>query len=487
MPAQHSIRERTHTLLARHRTLSILLALGALLRLAALVTYPSGLFFSDSWEYVLLAWERFPVQLGPDRPSGYPLALRILGFGHHILPILVAQNLAGLAIAVLVYALLLRFGVARALALAAAAILIFDGYALALEQHVMPETLFTLVLLGSLAILAGASRARWLALSGLLLAAAVSMRTVGVFAVPVWLVFLVWRRRWSLATLAGALALAVPLLLYVGAVDAKFGTFDLVPADGWFLYGRVGPIATCRGLKLSASERPLCTEAVQRPDRWADFYVFDRESPLNRLFDSEGPYFASSAQLRASNSLAQRFSLAVIRQRPGRYARLVLDDFLRFFEPGTPSHYSYSDTVLRLPAHRQRQPTGSALAAQRRVLPAYKPRAGPLAPALSDYVEVVHTPRWLLAATTLLALIALLAAAVRREQRRWRVAETLLFGGCGLAMLLGSALTDEFVLRYLLPVEPLLLLAGALPLASLWAQLSEAVGRPVTPSASGSQ
>jgi hypothetical protein len=50
--------------------------------------------------------------------------------------------------------------------------------------------------------------------------------------------------------------------------------------------------------------------------------------------------------------------------------------------------------------------------------------------------------------------------------------DTVFFAGCGVAMLVGSALTGEFVLRYLIPVEPLLLVAGALSVTELRRQLA---------------
>jgi hypothetical protein len=67
----------------------------------------------------------------------------------------------------------------------------------------------------------------------------------------------------------------------------------------------------------------------------------------------------------------------------------------------------------------------------------------------------VHVPRPLLA---LLALAALLAVALRTRSHR----EIALLSVSAIALLLGTAATAGFGLRYLLPAVPLLALGGGL-------------------------
>jgi hypothetical protein len=449
---------------AEHAALLAVLAVGAVLRLAVLVTYPSGLFFSDSWAYLDTAWRNFPVGIAPDRPVGYPLFLHLFGWGHNLGLVFGLQQLAGLGLAAGACFLLVRLGVRKAIAVAVAALICLDGYAIALAQSVMAEPVAVVLTFASFALLVLSDRPRDLAFSGLLLAASVCVRSAVLFAAPVWVAYLVLRTRPSAkSVIASVAALVLPLLLYAGAMDVKYGSFELNASEGWFLYGRVGPIADCAGQSVPASERFLCTDSVQRPDRSADFYIFNPASPPNRHFGSIGPLMERS-RVSAANTTLWSFSKRMIVDHPGAYARLAGGDFLRYFEPGVPSHNPASDTVLRLPSDPQPPPTGALRAVQLRTLPHYQPSAGPLAPALSRYARVIHTPRWLLA---LAALVSLAALPLARGARRRLLPEAWLFSGAALAMLVGSALDAEFVLRYLVPTSPLLLCGGALALEAI--------------------
>ena len=55
-----------------------------------------------------------------------------------------------------------------------------------------------------------------------------------------------------------------------------------------------------------------------------------------------------------------------------------------------------------------------------------------------------------------------MAVAIARPQRRRHIPETFLLLATGLVLVVGSAATSEFVLRYLVPAAPFLLAAGAL-------------------------
>ena len=79
------------------------------------------------------------------------------------------------------------------------------------------------------------------------------------------------------------------------------------------------------------------------------------------------------------------------------------------------------------------------------------------------YRGVIHVPRPVLA---LLALAALLAVCLRVPARR----EVFLLVGSALVILLGTAATGGFALRYLLPAVPLLAIGGSLAVAQLSAR-----------------
>ena len=87
--------------------------------------------------------------------------------------------------------------------------------------------------------------------------------------------------------------------------------------------------------------------------------------------------------------------------------------------------------------------------------------------AVRSYRSAIHVPRPLLA---LLALASMAALVLRTTARR----EVLLLAGSGLALVLGTAATAGFGLRYLLPSVPLLAVGGTLALRDLAALLAGA-------------
>src|SRR3954451_13660498 len=181
-------------MLRRNWPFALVLAAGALLRMGAEVAYRPALFYSDSWGYLSLAHGKSIVTFAPLRPSGYPLILKLL----HALPVItVAQHLAGLLTATLVYATCRHLNVRRWLATVAGAFVALDAWTIALEQYVLAEAFFALALM--LAVWASlvarrSSMTAAIGFAGLCLAAAALMRPVGLFAVPAWLIWLLWTR-----------------------------------------------------------------------------------------------------------------------------------------------------------------------------------------------------------------------------------------------------------------------------------------------------
>src|SRR4051812_24040366 len=90
--------------------MALVLALGALLRIACEIAYRPALFYSDSWGYLSMAHGGGIVSFAPLRPSGYPLILKVL---HWLTLTTVVQHLAGLAVATLAYPTPRSLGVGR--------------------------------------------------------------------------------------------------------------------------------------------------------------------------------------------------------------------------------------------------------------------------------------------------------------------------------------------------------------------------------------
>ncbi|HET9720523.1 MAG TPA: phospholipid carrier-dependent glycosyltransferase [Solirubrobacteraceae bacterium] len=457
-PAGGSIRP----FVVRHAALIVLLAAGAALRVLAMIAYRPALFFSDSWGYLFTAFTGHPVSLSYLRPNGYAVLIRLLTLPDRNLEQLIAiQDLSGLALAVLVYAALLRMRAGRPLAILGAALIVLDGYRITLEQYVMPDTLFTLSMLLSMLLLAwpGTQRAPgavvgrpgpWAAaFSGLLLAASVVQREAALFVVPAFLVYLVWIRVGLRAGAAFVLALALPVLAYAALYQARVGVFGLTESDGWTLYGRVAGFAECRGAGIPRPERPLCETARQRashPDA-ATWYIWDGGSPAARLF--HGGHQNRQVQERANRRLRD-FADRIILHQPIQYLDATFSDVLRYFTPGaTP----FNDAISATSLPRAAVDEATSERVRKRVLPRMHPSVRPPAGFLHSYRQVVHVPRPVLA---LLAIAALLALPLRTIARR----EVLLFAGSGLLLILGTSATAGFGLRYLLPAVPLLAIGG---------------------------
>ena len=413
----------------RHWPFAVVLGVAALLRGWAAVSYWPALFYSDSFGYLSMAHGPGLVTFAPLRPSGYPLVLELLP--DDLGTVTTLQHLAGLATGTLAYALLVRLGVHRLLAAAAAAVVLLDAWAIALEQHILAEAFFTLAVFGALTLTLWRAkpRAAELAGAGVLLAGATLMRPVGLAAAAVWLAWMAWRPPAWRTALAGVAAVAVPLLVYAGGHAAATGTFGLTQADGWFLYGRVGEIASCD----EVGRHRLCT----RSDEGPNFWIFNRRSPARRAYrriDS-----ASNRQVRA-------FALDVIRERPGEYARIVARDLGKYLRPGPRSRYR-EDATIEFP---DRRPT--------------RFDRGPGPHRAGGYpLEAIHTSRIAIAALILAALAALV---LRRGEKRTRSAIGLTLATF-VAMLLATSMTAGFALRYLVPEVVVAVVSGTLAVQAL--------------------
>jgi 4-amino-4-deoxy-L-arabinose transferase-like glycosyltransferase len=455
--------------LVRHAALVALVAAGAALRVLAMVAYRPALFFSDSWGYLFTAFTGHPVSLSYLRPNGYAVLIRLLTFpGRDLRELVAIQNLSGLVLGILVYAVLVRMRVGRVLALLAAALIILDGYRITLEQYVMPDTLFTLSLVLAALLLAwpgqqpdlgepvtrpGAWRS---AFAGLLLAASLVEREAALFAVPAFLVYLVWIRAGLRTTVAFLLALAVPVLAYAALYQSRVGVFGLSESDGWTLYGRVAGFADCAGAGIPRAERPLCETATQRASHPSagTWYIWDGSSPADRLF--HGGHQNREVQERANRELRD-FADRIIERQPLQYLDASFSDVLRYFTPGaTPFDDSISATSLPRTASDE----ASSERVRRRVLPHVHPSVAAPAGLLRSYRSIVHVPRPVVA---LLALASLAGLVLRTTWRR----ETLLFAGSGLLLIIGTSATAGFGLRYLLPAVPLLAVGGVVALRDL--------------------
>jgi hypothetical protein len=443
-------------LAGRHRTLTVLVVIGAALRAVVEIAYPPALeFHGDTYTYLANASHLVPRL---DRPIAYPALLKLLSVTHSLFAVTVLQHALGLALGVGIYALVRRVGAPAWLAAVAAAPILLDGYQLDIEQFVLSETLFEVLVFLAFALLIWKVRpaARTCAVIGLVLAAATLTRSVGAILVgPVLLYLLVLRV--GVRRIAALLAaFVIPLVGYAGWFDSAHGQFSLVGYSGIFLYGEVAPIADCKGLSLPSYERILCDPTPAAIRLGPNYYDWISSSPRFWLNPPLG--------VTVDGALSD-FSRRVILHQPLAYAREVTGETLHYFAPGRfvgPRDWYLA--TWRFPTDDPQYATlwHTNPADRTFGLEVYvsHPRWA-LTPWLRGYQDVVYTPGPLLALAALLGLVA-----VFRRRRgadsaavRWGA---FCLSAAGIALLVVPSATATFDYRYLLPDLVVLPLAGAL-------------------------
>ena len=139
-----------------HWPFALVLSAGLALRVLTEVAYRPALLYIDSAKYL--------VGSSGTAPEGYQVLLRLLDPVGGLALVAAVQHAFGLAMAIALYALLLRRGVPRWAATLAAAPVLLDAYQLQLEQTIMPDVLFETMIAAGLMLLLWPMRpgpARW--------------------------------------------------------------------------------------------------------------------------------------------------------------------------------------------------------------------------------------------------------------------------------------------------------------------------------------
>jgi hypothetical protein len=449
-----ALAERAVALLSRHRAIAAAVLLALAVRLVAWYAIsPAWWIIGDSIGYIRDALLFIPETW---RPSGYALLLLrpLLPF-HQLALVTAVQHLMGLAAGVLVYATLLRAGLARWAAALAALPALFDGYLIGSEQMLASEPLFGILVLGGLCALAwsGGARPGWaaVALGGLLLGLGATTRIVGLPLIAVAALALLlqragWRRLGVLAV-----AFALPVAAYAAWFSVLYGTFDLTASSGVFLYGSTVQFVQCDRVPFTSEQlRGLCpTEPLGHRD--SAFYVFDGGSPLGR----------AHLGVLGSDRVAGQFAMEVIRAQPGDFALQMLDGVWETFTSGLdhqpldvrfqPGELMNADARAAGIAYQGADPG-----------PTYRPAALGL---MEDYQDAVWVPGTLFLLGLAISVAGLLAG---REAPGRRLRPLLvLSAGTAAVLLLVPAMTALPAPRYRVPAIPALCLAVALAAALL--------------------
>jgi hypothetical protein len=460
----------------RHWLLAALLLAGVGLRVITQLAYRPALLYIDSPKYLIPGLEKYD-------PQGYRvLVVQPLTWIGNLAGVAFFQHLLGLAMAVVIYIVLLRRNAPRWAAALAAAPVLLDAYQLQMEQTIMPDVLFEVFIVAGLAILAWKPRPSLTAISvaGFILGASATVRQVGeALIIPALLVCVLATRGWRSRLGRGALitvSFLIPVLVYMAYSSLTLGNgFELSDQGDAVLYGRAAAAADCATLHLTAAERLICPSPATVRFLGIDGLVNNPSSPA---------YVADLPAGVSHQLVANSFSYAVLEQQPLRVAVAIGQDAVKLF--ALTRDTSPGDTPVWRWQFQDSYPTYPAAIT---ISTATQMSAGagggggpvavrPLALFLRDYQ--LHGG-WTPGPFLLVALLTGIAgvATGRRRGDGSAALVCLLVTGLGVAVLLGADLY-EFSWRYQLPALLTLPAGGALGVAAIRDRFRRAGQPPVT-------
>jgi hypothetical protein len=446
------------------------------LRVISQIAYRPALLYIDSPKYLIPGLEKYD-------PQGYRvLVVNPLSWLGNLAVVAGFQHLLGLAMAVMIYVVVLRRNAPRWAAALAAAPVLLDAYQLQMEQTIMPDVLFEAFIVAGLVILAWKPRPSPTAISvaAFILGASATVRQVGeAMILPVLLVGVLAARGWRARLGTGALvtvSFAIPILVYMSYSALTLGDhFELSDQGDAVLYGRVAAAADCATLHLTAAERAICPTPATVRSFGIDGLVNNPASPV---------YTADLPAGVNHQDTANSFSYAVLEQQPLRVSGAIGKDAVKLFaltrdtSPGdTPiSRWQFQTSWPMYPLAITRSTATSMFAGAGGGGGPVADR--PLAVFLRGYqLHGGYTPGLFL----LVALVTGIAGVAfgRRKEDNSAALVCLLAIGLGIAVLLGADLY-EFSWRYQLPALVTLPAGGALGVAAIRDRFRRTGQSPVT-------
>jgi Glycosyl transferase family 2 len=458
--------------LRRHWLISVLVVCGVALRALTIVAYRPAILYVDSvWIYLNhLPGSTLPYASTPSPdPLGYNVFLLqpLLAVGD-LFSVVLVQHVLGIAMAITIYAVLVRRGAWRWLAAVAAAPVLLDAYQIYIEHMIMSDVLFEAMLVGAFASLAWHRRPGpvSIAIAGIFLGTAVTVRAVGA---PLFVLFLAYVLivvpRWSARAFGAAvvtLSVAIPVVGYELYTSTSSVHFAANSTKATSLYARAASFVDCTKLDAPAYVRQLCPAEPLGARRSPDFYA---HTPASPIFHAKVPPGMTLAQLET------QFGRAAMTQQPVRLAGAVLHDASRLF---TWNHDNLANPDA--PAERWRfqanypvYPSAVYLATVAQIGAQYGDARPTLDPGVAKFMRayqlnVGFTPGPLMAAFLLLGLAGV---CWRGRSRGAPTRGPALLFLLGTVALLGAADFYEFTWRYQLPGLVLGPVAGVLGLTAL--------------------
>ncbi|HST42611.1 MAG TPA: hypothetical protein VLK58_24030 [Conexibacter sp.] len=440
----------------------------ALRVVASFAWWPVGITLADAWPYSSHA-AHSPFD-DPMHPAGYSTFLRFAGvITREVAVYTVAQHLAAIAAAIVLFLAIRRLCGSPWPALVGAATILLGADQIYLEHTIMSEALFVPLLAAAIYAVARMLDApdRWwpwpLIAAALLVMTAVT-RTAALFLLPfVAIAFLLvrprpWLVRWRpLVAFVGVTTALV--LSYGGANVISHDRFEITTTSGWHLYARVAPFAWCGDFTPPEGTEELCETSTPGTRPGTDWYLFDPASPSARLFGYVAPGSEADAKLG-------EFARAVVLSQPKTFLETVWTDVKAYYFPGT---YVWSvgrggdiDRSLdwALPPN-----TPVEAVTERGMEEFFDPFSVDRDPGalgfLHDYQRTFRFGATLLTISTALILLGLLVG-----PRRNRIA-VLVLGVGGLAMILLPTFSIIYIGRYTVPPASLIAAGGAIGAMSL--------------------
>jgi hypothetical protein len=446
----------------RHWLLTVLLVAGLGLRVVTQFAYRPALLYIDSPKYLIDGLQKYD-------PQGYRILLAPLTKLGDLAVVAGFQHLLGLAMAVALYAVAIRWNAPRWAAALAAAPVLLDAYQLQIEQTIMPDVAFEAFIVAGLVILAWRPRPSPVAISlaSFILGASATIRQVGEFMVlPAVLFCVLAARGWRARLGSGALALfsfATPILVYMAYSSLVLGGgFELSNQGDAVVYGRAAAAADCATLHLTPSERAVCPSPSAVRSFGVDGLVNDPASPV---------YTASLPPGSDHGVVADNFAHAVLEQQPLRVAVAIGADAVKLF--ALTRDTSPGDTPISRWQFQTYWPMYPLAITESTAVDMFNSTGGgggpqtdlALATFLRDYqLHGGWTPGPFLLVTLLAGAAGIVVGRRRGDNSAAMVC--LLVTGLGVAVLLGADLY-EFSWRYQLPALVTLPTGGALGVAAL--------------------
>ncbi|WP_246610669.1 hypothetical protein [Nonomuraea rhizosphaerae] len=481
-PVDHSAPGRTARVVAfvrRHRVFAAAFAIGAVLRLITMLGYGPAMWFNDSYEYVSVALHPRP---HPIRPDGYGFWLLVLKPFHSFTLVTFSQHLMGLATGVLVYTLLRRkFGLPKWGATLAAAPVLFDAYQIQLEQLIMSDALFTLLVVGVITLVLWHRRMSWKlgVVVGLLLALTALTRSIGLPILVLVVAYLLVKRTGWRPIVAVIAACAVPVMGYMAWFSTNFGKFAMTNSDGLILYMRTAIFADCDKMHIDKYRELqmllLCiNDPVSQRKDYAQWYLWGQGGAGQGTGEVLHRWGTGKKFTDITNQAASAFATRAITSQPGDYLKVVARDFFRAFNWGRPTFpdektynmYRFipfheldtSGNPKRLPQWPSYQGRTDTDAYAYEQGPPETKIVAPFAQIMSSYQQVFYLPGIVLGGVMLVGLYGTVI--------RWRrIGGPVILPWLGaFGLLLAPAATAEFDYRYVLPAVPLACVAAAITL-----------------------